>query len=125
MLSRSRTRTASKIVLIALLFAQAAIASAGCDMPDRAPAQVFAQPEPMPCHEESAPAQNANVCLAHCLSADQSSDTPQVIVHDWSGTPPLVVAVLENRSSRAGVWQRYLPRPAAPPPRILFQSFQI
>src|SRR5258705_11367680 len=120
--SRSCIRATSKFVLIALLFAQAAIASAGCDMPGRAPAQVFAQQESMPCHEEPAPAQNANVCLAHCLSAAQSADTPQAIVHDWSDAPQLTVATVKHRSSRTDVWQRYLPHPAAPPPRILFQS---
>ena len=123
--SRGTVRKIASVLLAALLFAQAAIASAGCDMPDRAPAQVFDRPAPMPCHEEPAPAQNANICLAHCLSVDQSADTPQVIVLDWSGAPPLTVAVVEYRSSRADIRQRFLPHPAAPPPRILFQSFQI
>jgi hypothetical protein len=123
MLIRSRIRSTAKVMLFALFFAQAAIAAASCDMPGRTPAQAFAHETQMPCHEE--PAQNANVCLAHCLSADQSADTPQVIVHDWSGALPLTVAVVEYQSSRADVWQRYLPHPAAPPPRILFQSFQI
>jgi hypothetical protein len=122
MLSRSRTRDFARILLAALLFSQAAIAAAACDMPDRSPAQAFTLPEAMPCHEE--PVQNPNICLAHCLSADQSADTPQVIVHAWCGVAPLTVAAPERWSSRAVVWQR-APLPAEPPPRILFQSFLI
>ena|SRR5258706_8894913 len=122
MLSRSVTRHCAKILLIALLFSQAAVAAAACDMPDRAPAQAFVQQE-SPCHEE--PAQNANLCFAHCLSADQSADTPQVVVHAWSGAAPLTVAPVQSWSGRAVVWQRLIPPIAAPPPRILFQSFQI
>jgi len=120
---RSRIRATSKIMLIALLFAQAAVASAACEMLIRAPAQVFVQHEPMPCHEE--PAQNANICLAHCLNADQSADTPQVMVHDWSGAMPLSIPAIDRWSDRFVVRQRVLPYPAAPPARILFQSFQI
>jgi hypothetical protein len=123
MLSRFRTRNCARILLAALLFAQAAVAAAACDMPDRAPAQAFTQQESKPCHEE--PAQNANLCLAHCLSADQSADTPQVVVHPWCAAAPLAVAAPQAWSGRAVVWQRLIPHTATPPPRILFQSFQI
>jgi len=68
---------------------------------------------------------NANLCLAHCLSADQSSDTPQIVVHDWNGTALLNIAIAERRDSRSAALRYRLPRPAAPPPRILFQTFLI
>jgi hypothetical protein len=123
MISRGAIRKIASVVLAALLFAQAAVAAASCDMPDRAPAQVFSRPAPMPCHEE--PAQNANICLAHCLSADQSADTPQVVVHAFNGTAPLNIAVDEGRIYPAAALRYKLPRPAAPPPRILFQTFLI
>src|SRR5258706_7478014 len=97
MLSRARTRLCAKVLMAALFFTQAAVAAAACDMPDRAPAQIYTQQDSMPCHEE--PAQNANVCLAHCLSADQSADTPQVDVLSWNAAaPPTVVA--GRRTSR-------------------------
>ena len=77
----------------------------------------------MPCHEE--PTQNANICLAHCLSADQSADTPQVVVHAWNGTTPLNIVVADNRTYPSVAMRHMLPLPAAPPPRVLFQTFLI
>lgn len=123
MISRGTIRKIASVVLAALLFAQAAVATASCDMPDRAPAQVFSRPAPMPCHEE--PARNANICLEHCLSTDQSADTPQVVVHAWSSMAPLNVEVADRGNFPAAVLRHKLPRPAAPPPRILFQTFLI
>ncbi|SRR5258706_10647086 len=123
MLSRSRIRSASKIMLFALMFAQAAIASAICDMPDWAPAQAIAQGAVLPCHEE--PVQNSNLCLAHCLSADQSADTPQVVVPAWSVAAPLTVSVVVRCRGEFVALRHMLPHPGAPPPRILFQSFLI
>lgn len=111
------------MLLGAMLFAQAALVVAACDMPDRAPAQVLAQQDSMPCHQE--PTRNANLCLTHCLSADQSADTPQVVVHAWSETALLGVVAADISNYRAAELRHKLPRPAAPPPRILFQSFQI
>jgi hypothetical protein len=123
MLFRSRIRGVAKVMLLALLFAQAAVAVAECNMPNRMPAQAIAREPAMPCHEKSE--QNANLCLAHCLSGDQSADTPQFTVPVWSGTAPLSIAVVDRWSSRVALLQYVLPRPAAPPPRILFQSFLI
>lgn len=107
-----------------LLFAQAAIARAACDMPVRTPALAIAQEPAMPCHEE--PAAPRNVCLAHCLSTDQSADTPQVVVPVWLGVAPLFVPVASAASAHSVAVLRRVPVPsAAPPPRILFQSFLI
>jgi len=70
---RTRTRVA-QLVLGLLLFTQGALAMAGCDWSRAAPAlTVAASSSQPPCHE--VPAINANLCLAHCLSADQSADT--------------------------------------------------
>jgi hypothetical protein len=123
MLCRSRVRSLARIVLAALLFSQAAIGAAACDMPDRSPAMAFEDEVVMPCHQ--APAQYKNLCLAHCLSADQSADTPQVVVPAWSGAASLIVAIVENTSTPVVAPRRMTPRAAAPPPRILFQSFLI
>ena len=86
---RTRTRVA-QLLLGVLLFAQAALALAGCDWLRAAPAlAINASTSQAPCHEE--PAVNANLCLAHCLSADQSADTPQVVVPVWVDSAPIMV----------------------------------
>ena len=78
---RTRARVA-RLMLGLLLFTQGALAMAGCDWLRAAPAlAISASSSQPPCHE--APAVNANLCLAHCLSADQSTDTPQVVVPVW------------------------------------------
>ena len=121
-LRRIRGRTAT-LLLGALLFAQAAIALAACDIRDRAPALAFAQHESMPCHDEPAP--NPNVCLAHCTSTDQSADTPNFVVPAWSGAVPLTVAFADNWRVRVSAVRHQPPHAVGPPPRILFQSFLI
>jgi hypothetical protein len=120
---RARTRVA-QLMLGLLLFAQAALALAGCDWLRAAPAlAISASSSQPPCHE--APAANVNLCLAHCLSADQSAVTPQVVVPVWIDSPPIMVAVIYRWTGRAENLRFVLPRPSAPPPRILFQSFLI
>lgn len=75
------------------------------------------------CHEE--PAQNANLCLAHCLNNDQSADTPQVAIPAWREASPLVIVGFEQVQTREVSLEYALPHPGAPPPRILFHSFLI
>ena len=120
---RTRIRVA-QLMLGLLLFAQAALALAGCDWVRAAPAlAIAASSSQPPCHE--APAVNTNLCLAHCLSADQSADTPQVVVPVWVDRAPITVVAIDRWIVRAVDVQYVLPWPSAPPPRILFQSFLI
>ena len=122
---RSRRFFPALAALAAMLFAQAAFALAACDagqMPSRA--QMLAQGEQdAPCHQ---PADNVNLCLAHCQSAEQTLDK-----HQLKKLPaPSAVAVLEasdwQRAGRSFAWTPRVPSPAAgPPPRILFRSFLI
>jgi hypothetical protein len=120
---RTRTRVA-QVTLGVVMFAQAALAMAACDWLQAAPARAIAgKSVEAPCHEE--PATNANLCLAHCLNADQSADTPQVDIPAWADSPPITVAVIYRWTGRAENLRFVLPRPSAPPPRILFQSFLI
>jgi hypothetical protein len=123
MFFRSRIRGIAKGLLIAMLFAQAAIATAACDMPERTPAKAIAQEPAMPCHEE--PVQNANLCLADCLSGDQSADSPQVALPAWNSAVTLTIEIPDLHGVRSTIVQHALPRPPAPPPRILFQTFLI
>lgn len=119
--SRARIRRVAQVLLGALLFAHAAISAAACDRLDRAPAQAVIQQETMPCDAESA--QNANLCLSHCLNADQRADTPQFIVPVWSDATSLAVAIVDVWTGHVAGRQDVVLRSAAPPPRILFQTF--
>mgnify|MGYP001244483374 FL=1 len=120
---RTRTRVA-QLMLGLLLFTQGALAMAGCDWSRAAPALAISAGSSQPsCHEELSV--NPNLCLAHCLSADQSAATPQVVVPAWVDSPPIVVAVIDRWTGPAENLRFVLPRPSAPPPRILFQVFRI
>ena len=124
MLSRRCLRLAARTVVGVLLFAQAALAIAACDWSRVAPARAFAANAVEPsCHEE--PARNANLCLAHCLGADQSTDTPQVAVPALQSAPALVVPGLDIPSARAAMLRHALPNVAPPPARILYHQFLI
>jgi hypothetical protein len=126
MFFRSTLKRMARLALAAMLFAQAALVFAACESEFPTPALVIALAEQTidgeNCHEQSI---NANLCLAHCLSTDQSATTPQFAVPVWIDAAPLIVAVRDRWSGGAPIMQFVLPRPAAPPPRILFQSFQI
>lgn len=123
---RRRNRLyAALAALAAMLFAQAAFALAACDpsgMPSRAQMIVAQGAAHAECHQ---PADNANLCFAHCQSGEQTLDKHQVKVPD---APLLGIQV-------ARVWREALhaardiqpvPSPAAgPPPRILFRTLLI
>lgn len=122
--SRRTVRKIASVLLGALLFAQAVLAMAACDWLRVAPAQaIMAKAGEASCHDE--PAQNANLCLTHCLGADQSTDTPQVAIPVWSQAFLLVIVDVERAPSRAAILHYTLQRPGAPPPRILYHSFLI
>ena len=107
-----------------MLFAQAALAAAACDWLRVAPAQaIMAKAGEPSCHEK--PAQNANLCLSHCLGSDQSADTPQVAIPAWNQSSLLVIGVLERAPALKAILHYTLPHPGAPPPRILYHSFLI
>jgi hypothetical protein len=126
MFFRSTLKRMARLALAATLFAQMAVVFAACESAGRTPARAIALAESEPgggnCHEQEI---NANLCLVHCLSTDQSADTPQVVVPAWIASTPITVATSDRRDGRALHLQYTLPRPSAPPPRILFQSFLI
>lgn len=125
MFSRSTLKGIARLALATLLFAQAALAFAGCDWLRAAPAlAISASSSQLPCHEE--PAVNANLCLAHCLGEDQSLDKPVVKVPAFFIAPILLVPAVSVSPDQARVPQRRAaPRAAGPPLRILFQSLLI
>ena len=112
-------------MLAVLLFTQAALAGAACSMPERSPARAIAGPQSMPCHQSQREERNANLCLADCLSFDQSSSTPPLPVFAPPLAPVLLVPLADRTAPLVAAGQFMLPHPPAPPPRILFQSFLI
>jgi hypothetical protein len=122
---RRRIRSyAALAALAAMLFAQAAFALAACDLSRaQSRAQMVMQgAQHAECHQ---PADNANLCFAHCQGGEQTLDKHQVkvpdaplhgiqVVHPWSVAPQSACPI-----ARA-------PLPAAgPPPRILFRTLLI
>ena len=118
-------RGIARVILAVMLFAQAALAGAACTMPERSPVRAIAGSESSPCHQSEPRERNANLCLADCLSTDQSTDTPQLPAMAPDPAPVLFVAVAEIVVPRFAVQSRWLAAAADPPPRILFQTFQI
>jgi len=117
-MNRMSRRAIARILAATLLFAQALVAFANCQMPTRSPAAAIAA-KPAPCHESSS---EKNLCVAHCLAADQSLDKPQV-----SALPPALapVLVLHEAMQLPQSWSRPQTRVTAaigPPPRIRFRS---
>jgi hypothetical protein len=125
MMSRRHRFLAAFCALAAMLFAQAAFALAACDpggASSRAQMVTAHELQDSGCHE---PAENTNLCLAHCQSGEQTLDKHQVKVPD----APL------QRTALARAWPDALqparevlraPLPAAgAPPRILFRSLLI
>lgn len=121
---RSRPRYfAALAALAAMLFAQAAFALAACDpVRGAARAAMVVQTEEVSCHQ---PADNANLCLAHCQGREQTLDKHQVKVPD----APLAVIQLVNAwpdAPQLGRLSPRLPAPALGPPlRILFRTLLI
>ena len=120
---RRRLITPDLLALAAMLFLQAAIGFAACELPERSAgilstmAQSATQPE---CHE---PEQDQGLCIAHCAAQDQTVtkaqfSLPELAAH--SVTPVRVAAI----DLPPAVPMRAPAAPAAgPPARIRFQSF--
>ena len=113
------------MVLGAILFTQAALVAAACQLPERAPAKAISGGTAPACHQQdqASPA-NANLCIAHCLADFQNLDKPSLGVPAAPDTPVLIVG-LPATVIHLPV-QRERPKPAVgPPPRILLHSFLI
>lgn len=123
---RKRHRyTAALAALAAMLFAQAAFALAACDaarMPSRAEVLMQSEQHATPCHE---PAENVNLCLAHCQNAEQTLDKHQVKLPAFAAVAGLELRGAQH-TARPLAWAPRVPSAAAgPPPRILYRSLLI
>lgn len=131
MLARRRLTGVAKLVLGAMLFAQAALALAACDWGQRAPAQAVAAMAAMPCCQDGearpdALAGNANLCLMHCTSEAQSVDrsnlpAPTVVPLGVLTVPPAPAPGCFALRGAPFAWHAF----AAPPLTILFQNLRI
>jgi hypothetical protein len=115
-----------KLALAAMLFAQAAFALAACDLISRTPMHAFApagaEARDPNCHETGA---GANLCLTHCQTENQSLDKPQVKVPALALQPVTGARAPQEPLNETVAFARHPVAWAAPPPRILFQSFLI
>lgn len=105
-----------------MLFAQAAFAFAACDPARAASRARMIAAEYAPCHE---PADNANLCLAHCQDGQQTLDKHQVKVPE-AQLHAMQLAHVWQEAPRLTRFSPRVPPPAVgPPPRILFRSLLI
>ena len=108
-----------------MVFAQAAFALAACD-PARAVSRaqmiVAHGAEHADCHQS---ADNANLCLAHCQSGEQTLDKHQVKVPDAPLHGMQLARTWPEAPQTARGLQRVPISAAGPPPRILFRSLLI
>lgn len=112
------------MVLGALLFAQAALVAAACQLPERAPAKAISSNTAPACHQEQTAPANVNLCVAHCLADLQNLDKPSLAVPAAVDMPVLIVGAVPA-AVRLRI-PRERPKPGAgPPPRILLHSFLI
>ena len=120
MVRRTWLRSMARVALVAVVYAQAAIAFAACEsmMPSAAQAIVQAG---MTCHE---PEQNTNLCVSHCLASDQSLDKPSLFVPMFA-LPSLPIFVSFSHPV-ARLSASHMRAPVTGPPiRILFRTLLI
>ena len=123
MISRSARRGWARLMLAALLFAQAALSLAACEWMQRAPALAVAQAhdpagEPCPMLEQS-----KNLCVAHCLGEDQSLDKPLSTLPALAAAPAFVLRAIALKPHHLAHAADLIPTAIGPPLHIRFQSF--
>jgi hypothetical protein len=120
MRSRANRIFIVRLMLATMLYAQAAFATAPCEADEHSAARAIAE-SAQTCHERE---QTPNLCVSQCLAGDQNQYTPEIPVL----APPPVPALIAAVAPPSRLPERSLATPLRathPPPRILFQSFQI
>ena len=118
-------RNTAAALLMLMVYVQAAFAATLCNMQTPAPAVAIVQNDAPPCHGTREARINLNLCVAHCLSEDQSLDKPAVIIPNCSLVATGVLYIDTLLHARQA--HRIPPDAVAlgPPPRILFQSLKL
>lgn len=128
MLQRRSLLRSARLVLGAFLLAQAALALSACDWGGRDAARALsaaAGSGEAPCHDSGKAAPEPDLCLPHCLGEQQSLDKPSLTVPAVSAVAVLWIAPFAPTQAQRVVRRERPLASAAPPPRILFQSFLI
>ena len=123
MISRSTLKGWARLMLAALLFAQAALSLAACNWVQREPALAVAhanQPagEPCPMLEQS-----KNLCVAHCLGEDQSLDKPSIAMPALAAAPAFALRAIALKPHHFAHAADLVATAIGPPLHIRFQSF--
>lgn len=121
-LNRRSTLLLSRIIILALLFAQSLYAAQPCQMPMHEPAKAFGDMKDMDCGKAVMP----NACLQHCTAGDQGSAGD--IQPAAAAMPAMAVLTLPAEIDRAAAPTApvdLLARSPDPPPTIRFCSFQL
>lgn len=129
MLLRRQISGLAKFVVAALLFTQAALAVAGCDLGQRSAAQAVTASGETVCPDHGAPGaldSNANLCLVHCTSEAQNVDSAGVAQSLSSPAAVLTVPLMpEACSTTARLPAAAVHAFSAPPVRILIHNLRI
>lgn len=106
----------SRLMVAALLYAQAAVAVQACMMPAMAPHKAFStEAVSESCGNLS---ENKNACLAQCNAADQVADSQQPAGHLASAPPPAMPVLLVALAVGEGPLQPG-PDPQTAPPTCI------
>jgi len=128
MLRRRSLLRSARLVLGAFLLAQAALALSACDWGARDVARALlaaAGGSEAPCHDSGNATPEPGLCLPHCLGEQQSLDKPSFAVPAVAAVAMLWIARSAPTLAPRVVRRERPLASAAPPPRILFQSFLI
>jgi hypothetical protein len=132
-LPRRLLQLAARSMVALLLFAQGVMLAHACSPAEREAAfAVAGAAASAPCHEAAAAPATAFAvderasCLSHCSTADQSPDTPQVVVHAMPAVALLTVPMATPEAAARGRDSSSVRPPSGDPPiAIRFQVFRI
>lgn len=115
-------RAICRLVLAAMLFAQAIGMAQACSVAAHSPTMAFAQTH----HDGNCgKTVNQNACLLQCTAGDLSSAHAEVTVTPMPALPVLIVDVAPLRVGCPTIASTPLFHSTDPPPSIRFCSFQL
>jgi hypothetical protein len=122
-LPRRLMRFAARVLVGVLLFAQYLLAAHACTSGHGSNLTAGPHGKAMACHSQ--PAADAGTCLTHCSSADQSLDTPQVVVAAMPATALLTLPPDPDAASMDETMAARDPDPGGPVQAIRFRVLRI
>lgn len=122
-LPRRLMRFAARALVGVLLFAQCLLAAHACTAGHGSILTAEPHGKPIACHSQ--PAADSGTCLTHCSSADQSLDTPQVVVAAMPATALLTLPPDADAASLDETMAARDPAPGGPVPALRFRVLRI